>query len=127
MSESAHAPRILVVEDEYLLAEDLAETLAGLGVCVLGPVGALDEALELLDTLLTTDGGLDGAVLDVNLRGQMVFPLADALAARRVPYVFATGYGPEVLPERYRSAPLLQKPIQPRLLLSLLIGVHVLQ
>jgi CheY-like chemotaxis protein len=127
MPDPNRPARILVVEDEYLLAEDLAETLAGLGVHVLGPVGALDEALELLEALLTTDGGIDGAVLDVNLRGQLVFPLADALIARQVPYVFATGYGPEVLPERYRAAPLLQKPIQPRLLLSLLIGERVLQ
>ena len=98
--------RVLVAEDEYLLADALAEALMAPGVQVVGPVGGLAEALALVATV-----PIDGAVLDINLRGEMVFPLADALAASGVSYVFATGYGHESIPERYRYVPTLSKPV----------------
>lgn|SRR5688572_16050045 len=98
--------RILVAEDEYLLADALADALIALGAQVVGPVGGLAEALALVTT-----APIDGAVLDINLRGEMVFPLADALAADGVSYVFATGYGQESLPERYQAVPTLSKPV----------------
>jgi CheY-like chemotaxis protein len=112
---SPSSARILVVEDEYMLAEALAEALIALGVQVVGPVGGLDEALAL-----ATASELDGAILDINLGGETVFPLADALAARGVPYVFATGYGRESIPAPYREAPILSKPVDAAMLKALL-------
>jgi CheY-like chemotaxis protein len=112
---SPGSARVLVVEDEYMLAEALADGLAALGVQVVGPVGGLNEALALAAT-----SELDGAILDINLGGETVFPLADALAARGVPYVFATGYARESIPELYRQAPILSKPVDVAALKSLL-------
>jgi DNA-binding response OmpR family regulator len=112
---SPSAARVLVVEDEYMLADALADGLAALGVQVVGPVGGLEEALAL-----AAANELDGAILDVNLGGEMVFPLADALAAKGVPYVFATGYAQESIPESYRGAPILSKPVDVQALKSLL-------
>jgi CheY-like chemotaxis protein len=116
---SSRSARILVVEDEYLLAEALADALTALGAQVIGPVAGLAEALDL-----AADAAIDGAVLDINLRGEMVFPLADALAARNVPYVFATGYGHETIPERYQGVPALSKPVDVQALKSLLTAVR---
>lgn len=112
---SPSSARVLVVEDEYMLADALADGLTALGVQVVGPVGGLEEALAL-----AAASQLDGAILDVNLGGEMVFPLADALAAKGVPYVFATGYGRESIPEPYREAPILSKPVDVAALKSLL-------
>ena len=109
------AVRILVAEDEYLLADALADALIALGAKVIGPIGGLAEALALVAT-----APIDGAVLDINLRGEMVFPLADTLAASGVPYVFATGYGQESIPERYRDVPTLSKPVDVQSLRPLL-------
>lgn len=81
--------RVLVAEDEPLLALELEETLRGLGCEVLGPVPTLEEALHLA----ATPGRIDAAVLDINLAGRPSFPVADHLAGRDVPVVFATGYG----------------------------------
>jgi DNA-binding response OmpR family regulator len=120
MPESPRSVRILVVEDEYMLADALADGLTALGVQVVGPVGRLDEALAL-----TAASELDGAILDINLGGEAVFPLADALAAREVPYVFATGYGRESIPKPYREHPILSKPVDVAALKSLL-GVPTL-
>jgi CheY-like chemotaxis protein len=112
---SPSAARVLVVEDEYMLADALADGLTALGVQVVGPVGGLEEALAL-----AAKSELDGAILDINLGGETVFPLADALAARGVPYVFATGYGRDSIPEPYRGAPILSKPVDVAALKSLL-------
>jgi DNA-binding response OmpR family regulator len=112
---SPGSARVLVVEDEYMLADALADELTALGIQVVGPVGGLDEALALA---AATE--LDGAILDINLCGELVFPLADALAAKGVPYVFATGYAQESIPEPYREAPILSKPVDVQALKSLL-------
>ena len=111
MTEAPSSARILVVEDEYLLADALADALVALGAQVVGPIGQLAEAMALVETT-----PLDGAVLDINLRGEMVFPLADALTARGVSYVFVTGYGQENIPSRYKDIPVLPKPVDVRLL-----------
>lgn len=97
--------RILVVEDEFFIADDLAERLIGNGAEVMGPAPTVDRALDLL-----RGGAPDCAVVDVNLRGQMAFPLADELRRRAVPFVFATGYDPHVLPVAYRDVPRWHKP-----------------
>jgi CheY-like chemotaxis protein len=100
--------RVLVVEDEWIIAHDLELALRKHGAEVAGPVPSLDRARAML----ATEGDqLDGAVLDVNLRGQMVYPLADTLAQSGVPFVFATGYSAESIPERYAHVPRCYKPI----------------
>jgi DNA-binding NtrC family response regulator len=80
--------RILVVEDEALIAVMVEDMLIEMGGEVVGPAGAVDDALELARTEV-----LDAAVLDVNVRGQRIDPVAEALMARGVPVLFATGYG----------------------------------
>lgn len=83
-----HGRRILVVEDDYLLAESLNDLLIEAGVRVVGPVGNVSDALSLV----TSGEEIDGALLDVNVRGQPVFPVADALLERGVPFSFCSGY-----------------------------------
>lgn len=99
--------RILVVEDEYLLADELALELEEEGATVLGPVPSVASALALLDT----ETSPDGAILDVNLGGEPAFPVADALLRRGVPLIFTTGYDSSALPPRFASLPRCEKPI----------------
>lgn len=99
--------RILVVEDEYYLAAEFANELSDAGATVLGPVGTIEDALELIDAEAT----FDGAVVDINLRGDKVFPVADRLFARDVPFVFVTGYDQSAIPARYQDVPRCEKPI----------------
>lgn len=106
---------ILVVEDEYLIADDLTLTLTDQGGTVIGPVATLDMA-----TAAVTEQRPDLAVLDINLRGEPVFPLADLLIAQRVPFVFATGYDAGAIPERFASVPRCEKPIRTADLLAAL-------
>ncbi|WP_372425999.1 response regulator [Salinarimonas chemoclinalis] len=98
-------PRILVVEDEYFIADDLAQALAAEGAEVIGPVGDPREALALI-----ARERIDRAVLDINLRGELVFEVASALKARGVPFVFATGYGANVVPSGLGDVPRWEKP-----------------
>lgn len=100
--------RILVVEDEYLLASDLTNVLQDAGVTVVGPCATLKDAMVCAEQ----DGKLDAAVLDVNLRGEMVFPLADSLMSRGVPFLFATGYDEGAIPDRFAGAMRLEKPLR---------------
>ena len=97
--------RVLVVEDEFFIADDLAKALSALGEEVVGPVPAVAEALRVV-----ADERLDLAVLDINLRGVPVFPVADALRAKNVPFVFATGYADTAIPAAYASVPRWEKP-----------------
>lgn len=100
--------RILVVEDEYLIAMDLADRLADLGAEIIGPAASVAEALALLSAPETR---LDGAVLDVNLRNERVYPVADALIGQGVRLVFASGYDASLTPADYAGLPRLVKPI----------------
>ena len=99
--------RVLVVEDEMLLALDLEEALRHSGCQVVGPAGNLHHALRLAES-----EQVDAAILDVNLAGEAVFPVAKLLAARQVPFLFATAYSAteEIYPRDVRSAPRLSKP-----------------
>jgi CheY-like chemotaxis protein len=100
--------RYLVVEDEYFIAADLTHLLESLGIEVVGPAASVQEALRLVEN----DGGrLDGAVLDINLRDERVYPVADALRARGVPFVFTTGYDAASVPSSYADAPRCEKPV----------------
>lgn len=99
--------RILVVEDEYLIASDLASWLEDQGAEVLGPVPSVEEALALLDT----DPLPDAAVLDINLGNEQVFPVADALQAADVPFVFMSGYDAKLIPGPYGDVPRCAKPL----------------
>ena len=92
-----------------LIALSIEETLQGLGCVVVGPVGKLDAALRLAG-----EEALDAAVLDVTVRGGQVYPVAERLAARGVPFVLASGYGEWALPENLRDRPRLTKPFTPR-------------
>jgi CheY-like chemotaxis protein len=97
--------RILVVEDEVFIALEIEQRLQQLGCEVVGPVGRLERALELARTT-----ALDGALLDVNIKGGFVYPVAEELLAREVPVVFSTGYAPATLPPVFRDLPCLRKP-----------------
>lgn len=99
--------RILLVEDEYLIRMLLEDMLDDLGYAVTGAAGSVPEA-----SALARSQDFDAAILDVNLDGQEVFPVAEILAGRGLPFVFVTGYGGGGLPEAYRSRPTLQKPFQ---------------
>lgn len=105
--QSLRGRRILVVEDDYLIADDLCDTLEAQGATVLGPVPSLVQAFALLEAR----GQPDGAILDINLGGVMVYPLADALLARGVPILFATGYDLPALPPAYADVPHCEKPV----------------
>ena len=108
MTERTHAQiRVLVVEDEYLIRMLIEDMLADLGYAVAAAVGSIGEASEVAAT-----GEFSAAVLDVNLDGKEIFPVADILSERGLPFVFVTGYGERSLPERYRNRPALQKPFQ---------------
>lgn len=100
--------RVLVVEDEMMIAMLVEDMLADLGCSVVGPAHGLDAALALA----RTEVGLDAALLDVNLAGQPVFAVADALRAKGVPAIFSTGYGEAGLRDVDRGAPVLQKPFR---------------
>jgi DNA-binding response OmpR family regulator len=99
------AKGILVVEDEFLIALDLAGVLEQAGFAVIGPYATVAESLKAI-----AGGGVHGALLDANLAGQPVGSIADALAARRIPFAFVSGYGREQLPARYANARLIRKP-----------------
>jgi CheY-like chemotaxis protein len=103
--------RILVAEDEFFVALVVEETLHSLGCTVLGPFADLAEATEA-----ATRETVDAAVLDINLRGEMVYPLAEHLNRQGIPFVFTTGYALADLPERFRVFDCLRKPVDARTL-----------
>jgi CheY-like chemotaxis protein len=98
--------RVLVVEDEAMVSMLLEDILGEFGCEVVGPAFSLQQATSLA----SSEPALGAAILDVNLRGAPIYPVAAILAQRSVPFVFATGYGPEGLDESWRGRPKLQKP-----------------
>jgi CheY-like chemotaxis protein len=97
--------RVLLVEDEMVVALHLEEVLRDAGCEIVGPAGTLQSGLALV-----REEPLDIAVLDVNLDGDPTFPIAEELKARGIPFVLATGYGQATLPEQWRDRPCLRKP-----------------
>ena len=112
--------RLLLVEDEYLLALCLTEIVEQLGAVAVGPVATVDDALALI----RDDPRIDAAVLDVNLGGEPVFPVAAALRMRAIPFVFASGYDAATLPEGYRDVAVCPKPIDARAVTSALASLR---
>ncbi|MBD0274439.1 MAG: response regulator [Acetobacteraceae bacterium] len=117
ISDALAGCRVLVVDDEALIAMNVQDMLDELGCVVVAAPTRVEEALAVVE-----DGGIDAVLLDVNLHGRPSFPVADALAARQVPFVFATGYGTHILREDLRDRPLLPKPFRLRDLERVLAG-----
>ncbi|HEY2661559.1 MAG TPA: response regulator [Caulobacteraceae bacterium] len=112
--------RLLVVEDETMLAMMLEDMLDGFGCVVVDVAGTLSRGLVLAgDEALS----LDGAILDVNLGGEKVYPVAERLTARGVPFIFCTGYGPDGLAAKFAHVPTLAKPYQQEDLENMLVSV----
>ena len=105
---SLNGRRILVVEDEYMIADAMQRVLEDEGVIVVGPAPSVRKALRLLDAA----ADLDGAVLDMNLGHEKVFPVAEALQARGIPFLFTTGYDAAGVPPAWRHVQRLEKPIE---------------
>jgi CheY-like chemotaxis protein len=110
--------RILVVEDEMLVAMNIEDMLLELGHEVAGLASRLGPALAL-----ARESRFDAAMLDVNLAGEPSFPVADLLIERGIPFLFATGYGRQGIDERYRGLPMLQKPFRAEDLGRALTGI----
>lgn len=107
--------RVLILEDEYFIASDLSDALERAGAEVVGPFNRSTSALAAIEARAP-----DSAVLDINLGGEVRFDVADALAARHVPFVITSGYDRTSMPARHAAAPFCQKPVTTRDLLQTL-------
>jgi len=110
-----HGARILIIEDNLFIGSALEDLLTEEGLSVIGVAHALKDALRLSEAQK-----LDLALLDVNLGGEKIDPVAEVLAARRIPFVFATGYGRAGLPESFSNSPVVEKPFYIEELLKVL-------
>ncbi len=115
----AQSGRVLLVEDEMLVAMMMAELLRDIGFDVVGPFGSVAEAMSGIERQ-----SLDAAVLDVNLRGEMIYDLAEKLMGQGIPIVFVTGYGADSLDRRFASYPVLQKPVDSAALQRVLVRAN---
>lgn len=98
--------RVLVIEDEYFLADDIVRTLTTLGAGIVGPYGDLDEASDVVDR----DIAIDAAIVDINLRNEMAFPLVRVLRSRKVPLVLTSGYDRSSIGPEFQDVRLWGKP-----------------
>lgn len=112
-----HGQRFLVVEDEALLARDALRRLTAQGATVAGPVGTVAEALLLLET-----AEMDAALLDITLDGESVFPVAEQLRQRKIPFAFVTGLDRSNLPPAFKGVPIFPKPADWATVASSLVG-----
>lgn len=119
---SLNGLRILVVEDEAMIAMMLEDMLDGFGCVVVDVAGTLSKGMDLVANEALN---LDGAILDVNLGGEVVYPVAERLAARGVPFIFCTGYGLAGLASNFAHVPTLAKPYMREELETLLMAVMV--
>ena len=118
MTTELEGVKVLVVEDEYLVATLMEDMLESAGCVVAGPIPRLAQALDA-----ASSEACDVAVLDINLAGERVYPVADILARRSVPFVFVTGYGANTLPPEHAGRPRLCKPFRMAELLSAISDV----
>ncbi len=100
--------QILLVEDDFLIARPLAEQLEDAGASVIGPAGTIEESIALIARIPT----IDAALMDVNLAGEMSYPIAYDLVRRGVPFVFLTAYDPSLVAARFRDVPVFAKPVE---------------
>lgn len=107
---------VMLVEDEAIVALAVNDSLTDLGFSVVGPFSRVSDACRALQ-----DNHVDAAILDVNLAGEMVYSLAEILTARKIPFVFATGYGAESIESRFEHVPVLQKPIEKSMLTQVFV------
>lgn len=115
--DSLRGRRVLVVEDEYFIADDIAETLTRAGATVIGPFAGPREAIAAINSAPP-----DFAILDINLRGEANFTVADEMAARNLPFVFSTGYDASSIPERHAKRARWRKPFDIERLLAVLVA-----
>ena len=118
MTAPLEGVRVLVVEDEYLVPILIEEILESAGCVVMGPIPRVPEALDAID-----HDDCDAAVLDVNLAGERINPVADALSERNVRFLFVTGYGANALPSEYAARPHVCKPFRMAELIGALSSV----
>jgi len=116
VTPSTSPQRILIVEDEYFIAADLAKVLKGSGLEVMGPAATLDDA----GAVIAREGLPDAAILDVNVASILSFKLAEDLVDQHVPVMFVTGYDGWHLPDTFRKYPRITKPARPEQLLTIL-------
>ena len=117
MTAALEGLRVLIVEDEFLVATLIEDMLTSAGCIVSGPIPRVAEALDAVHRET-----IDAAVLDVNLAGDRIDPVADVLSRRNVPFVFVTGYSSGALPREYAARPRLCKPFKIADLLDKLSG-----
>lgn len=110
--------RVLVVEDEWLIAAGIAEDLLAAGYEVAGPVGSVREAVQLVESET-----VDAALLDIHLHNESSFGIADVLASRDIPFIFSSGFSRHQIPPTHQGRSLLSKPLDIRLLLEELVAV----
>jgi two-component SAPR family response regulator len=108
--------RVLLVEDEILVAMMMRDILSDLGFSVIGPFSRLSEAM-----VAAVHNEIDAGIVDINLGGEFVYPVADVLVARGIPFVFVTGYGVESIEGRFGSVPIIKKPVQRQALQKIFI------
>jgi CheY-like chemotaxis protein len=118
MTAALEGIRVLVVEDEFLIASLIEDILKSAGCVVSGPIPRLAEALDAVHC-----GTFDAAVLDINLAGDRIDPVADALSRRNIPFMFVTGYSTGLLPGEFAARPHLCKPFKIADLLHMLSSV----
>lgn len=111
--------KILVVEDEFFFADDLCRALTAAGAAILGPINDAKDALRLVQD----QPDLQGAILDINVRGTVIYGVADELTRRGVPFVFATGYDRATVPTLYGHVPRWEKPFDPAALVQSLPAI----
>lgn len=109
--------RILIVEDEYFLADETRRELVKHGAIVVGPTSTVRDALALIER-----EQVDAAILDVHLGEEMVFPVAEELGECDIPFVFATGYDPSFVPRKYSGFALCEKPTELEKIAQALFG-----
>jgi hypothetical protein len=118
LAQSIHDQARLHVRFYYFIADEMRHGFAKTGAEVLGPVNGVGEALALIGKA----GRIDGAVLDIKLHDEVVYPVADALRERGVPFVFATGYDQTVIPAPYADVRRCEKPVSPEVVAKALFG-----
>src|SRR5262245_40544599 len=98
---------ILIIEDEYFLAEDICVALKELGADIVGPVADVGDAIRIVNS----SQAIDAAVVDINLKDEAIYPVADRLRTRKIPFVFTSGYDRKAIVSRFQDVQLFEKPI----------------